>query len=105
MVRNAFESIWCDSFLPCVDVANPLSQTWRVIRQIKIFEKCITYKKLRRALMLVHFAFICLGQDLIMYVFDYCFNSVRLFFFNQGILLYTHFLYEERYYLSSLWNK
>ena len=40
-----------------------------------------------------------------MYVFDYCFNSVRLFFFNQGILLYTHFLYEERYYLSSLWNK
>lgn len=45
--------------------------------------------------MLVHFAFICLGQDLIMYVFDYCFNSVRLLFFNQGILLYTHFLYEE----------
>ena len=55
--------------------------------------------------MLVHFAFICLGQDLIMYVFDYCFNSVRLLFFNQGILLYTHFLCEERYYLSSLWNK
>lgn len=55
--------------------------------------------------MLVHFAFICLGQDLIMYVFDYCFNSERLLFFNQGILLYTHFLYEERYYLSSLWNK